>query len=81
MGAPRKKAKCAAGQWTIQIDLDLTSKKSIQIMRLAAGPGKSPDSSGGPCEWVYFICNKPPFASVRAYTNTLLKLQISLVFK
>jgi hypothetical protein len=46
MGAPRKKAKCAAGQWTIQIDLDLTSKKSIQIMRLAAGPGKSPDSSG-----------------------------------
>jgi hypothetical protein len=47
MGAPRKKAKCAARQWTIQIDFDLKSKKSIQIMRLAAGSGKSPDSSGG----------------------------------
>jgi hypothetical protein len=43
---PVREAECAAGQWTIQIDLDLTSKKSIQIMRLAAGPGKSPDSSG-----------------------------------
>jgi hypothetical protein len=45
MGAPRKKAKCAATQWTIQIDFYLKSKKSIQIMKLAEGLGKSPDSS------------------------------------
>jgi hypothetical protein len=46
MGAPCKKAKCAAAQWTIQIEFAPNLKKSIQIMRLGADLGKSPDSSG-----------------------------------
>jgi hypothetical protein len=38
MRTPRKKAKCAAAQWVIQMDFVSRWKKFIQIM----GPGENP---------------------------------------